>query len=173
MKKMILAIMIAGAGVALMAQKVTRDKGGGLEQILKRHSMARVEKPVETRVEDGVIVREYADGTIEKSAVSVFATSNEIKAQVERLKEDQKILLEAKKMIARMKRDETERMEGLNDSQIVKVADDVLATSANDSAYAGVIGALIGAAAAGSAAVAIGKEPKKDTEKDLVKGKQP
>jgi predicted acetyltransferase len=157
--KRLIFITIMFVGVTALAQL---KENTGLGQVLKRHSMRRVEKPVETRVEDGVIVREYANGTIETSAVSVFVTSEKVKTQVNSLVEDQKTLKAAKELIQRM-RLQQEDVKNLSDSEIIKVADDVLETSGKDTLAAGVIGALIGAAAAGGAAV-IGKDKGKEKE---------
>ena len=159
MKRLILiAVMIVG--VTSLAQL---KENTGLGQVMRRHSMRRVEKPVDTRVQGDSIVHEFADGSVRIGSASVFVTSDSIKQQVESLKEDKKILSAAKEMIQRMKVEEPEKLAGLSDSQIVKVADNVLETSSGDAAVAGVIGALIGAAAAGGAAV-IGKDKGKEKE---------
>ncbi len=131
-----------------------------LEQVMKRHQMRKVEKPVEVRVENDVVFSEYSDGTIKTNAVSVFATSDKVKTQVNSLVEDQKTLKAAKELIQRM-RLQQEDVKNLSDSEIIKVADDVLETSGKDTVAAGVIGALIGAAAAAGGGAVIGKNKEK------------
>ncbi len=159
--KRLIFITIMFVGVTALAQL---KENTGLGQVLKRHSMRRVEKPVETRVENDVVFSEYSDGTIKTNAVSVFVTSEKVKTQVNSLVEDQKTLKAAKELIQRM-RLQQEDVKNLSDSEIIKVADDVLETSGKDTLAAGVIGALIGAAAAGGA-VAIGRSDDKEDGKD-------
>ncbi len=155
--KRLIFITIMFVGVTALAQL---KENTGLGQVLKRHSMRRVEKPVETRVENDVVFSEYSDGTIKTNAVSVFVTSEKVKTQVNSLVEDQKTLKAAKELIQRM-RLQQEDVKNLSDSEIIKVADDVLETSGKDTLAAGVIGALIGAAAAAGGGAVIGKNKEK------------
>ena len=146
----------------LVSMAVTANaKTEGVEAIRDRKkTMTRIERPVAQVLKGDSIVGVYADDSVKTQAVRMVRMAPATVAKVAALISDQDTLKAAKALARDVKATHSKAVEGLTDAEIVSVSSTVSNTSAKDSAAAGAIGILFGAAAL---KIAEGKKPKEET----------
>ena len=141
------AIIIAAiCGTVISASAASEGVKAVVE---RRQNMKKIERPVRSLKQGDAILSVYEDGRLETNAVRVVKMSASTKAKVEALVDDRETLIAARAFADKVRKGKHAKdVEGLEDWQLVAVADDVLDTSTKDKAAAGAIGAALAAAAA-------------------------
>lgn len=141
--------MRAIVATLLFAAATAEASTEGLDAVLaRRRTMTRRERPVAQRMDNGALLSVYEDGRVETNAVRLVRQPAAAVARVEALRDDQATLAAARSLAAKVRRGHPKAAAGLADAELVATADQVLDTTGRDSATAGLIGALVGAAAA-------------------------
>lgn len=152
----IIIIIAAICGTVINASAASEGVKAVVE---RRQTMRRIERPVRSIKQGDAILSVYEDGRLETNAVRVVKMSASTKAKVEALVDDRETLIAARAFADKVRKGKHAKdVEGLEDWQLVAVADEVLDTTDRGSAASAVIGAAFGAAAA--AAIAKGKKGK-------------
>jgi hypothetical protein len=139
----ILATLIFAAATAGAATE-------GLDAVLaRRKTMTPRERPAAQRMDNGALLSVYSDGSVTTQAVRLVKQPAAAVARVEALRDDQATLAAARALAKRVKAGKHAKdVAGLDDAELVAVADEVFDTSTKDKAAAGAIGAALAAAAA-------------------------
>lgn len=125
------------------------ENAGVKAVVERRQNMKRIERPVLSIKEGDAILSVFEDGRLETNAVRVVRMNASTKAKVAALVDDRETLIAARALAAKVRKGKQAKdVEGLEDWQVVAVADDVLDTSKKDQTTGGVIGAALAAAAA-------------------------
>lgn len=120
----------------------------GVDAVLARRKIMKpVEKPVAQRMDNGVILSVYADGSVKTQSVSSVAMPGKTNARVELMDQDRKTLKAAKELVGKIREKHRDKVDSLTESEIVTASEAVFNTSKKDSATAAAVGALLGAAA--------------------------
>ena len=144
MKPIIVAAVLCG-----IVSSAVADNAGVKAVVERRQSMNRIERPVRSIKQGDAIVSVYEDGSIKTNAVRMMRMSASTKAKVAALVDDRETLVAARALAAKIRKGKHAKdVEGIEDWQLVAVADEVLDTSKKDRAAGGVIGAAVAAAVA-------------------------
>lgn len=140
--RVIVAMLLIAAATAGAATE-------GLDAVIaRRKTMRKIDRPVRQIKQGDAILSLYDDGRLETNAVRIVKLPGHAAARVEALRDDQATLAAARSLAAKVRRGHPKAAAGLADAELVATADQVLDTTGRDSATAGLIGALVGAAAA-------------------------
>lgn len=150
-------LCVCMVGFAMASQGVTE----GLKAVVeRRQNMKRVERPVAQRMDNGMLLSVYKDGSVTTQSVSMVRMSPATTLALEGKTADRETLKAAKALVLKIKEKHRKKVEGLSDSEIVSASESVFSTSGKDAATGAAVGVLLGAAAT----IIKNKKPKKDKE---------
>ncbi len=141
--------------IIMAAMSAAASTDGVNAVVTRRQGMKPLERRViAQRMEDGVMLSAYDDGTTGTAAVSVVRMAPATQARVAQLIDDQESLAAGRALAARVRAAHADKAATLPDAAILATAEQVLDTTTRDAGAAGAIGAALGAAAAAAAATA-------------------